>query len=1130
MTSNFAFLRAEWPSLFKEAENAERHTLTEPRTCCFYARRTLELLVRWLYDADATLRRPHRRELIALLHEPTFTDLLGSTLVAKADVIRTWGNRAVHEERSINHRDALGAVRELFQVAFWMATRYTRDPANRPAPGLRFDRGLLPTRDATTPAAATRAQLRELADRLAAQDAALAEERERSAGLDAELARLRAEIAAAKAANTARPDTHDYDEEQTRDLFIDVLLHEAGWPLDQPRDREFPVTGMPTASGNGRVDYVLWDDDGTPLAVVEAKRTRRDAHDGQEQARLYADCLEKQFGQRPLIYFTNGYQHWYWDDRRYPPRPVQGFHSRDDLRLAIARRTSARSLAETEIQTSIVDRYYQHRAIRRIAETFEDKGRRKALVVMATGAGKTRTVVGLTDLLVRANWAKRVLFLADRTALVRQAVNAFRRHLPDSNPVNLVEERNGQGRVYVSTYQTMMGLIEQQRFGIGHFDLVVIDEAHRSVYQKYRAIFAYFDALLVGLTATPRDEIDHDTYGLFDLSDGMPTDAYPLEQAVADGFLVPPRAITVPLRFPREGLRYDDLSEEDKARWDELDWNDDGSVPNRVDADSVNRWLFNADTVDKVLETLMTRGVKVAGGDRLGKTIIFAQNQRHARFIVERFDVNYPHLRGTFARVITHQTENSQKLIDDFSVKERDPHIAVSVDMLDTGIDVPEVVNLVFFKTVHSRTKFWQMIGRGTRLCPDLFGPGQDKKDFLVFDCCQNFEFFNSDLPQADGHRVVPLGERLFTARVDLLAGLDGRLSGVDGLVVDPVRAEQDLRRDVADLLHGVVAGMNPDNVVVRPHRQWVTTYARRAAWDRASAQQLAEASAHLAGLPSAARDDDELAKRFDLLMLRAQLCVLNAEPGFARIAERVRGIADGLLEQRNIPAVAAQVVFLEAVAGADWWVNVTLSMLEQARRRMRGLVRLLPRSGRRVVYTDFADELGPVREVTITTGSAHVDIARFRENVRVFLHQHDNHVAVHKLRRNLPLTASDLDELERMLAESGQFDQETLTRSVRDASGLGLFIRSLVGMDRAAAVEALSGFLTDRTLCANQIEFVNMVVEHLTRNGTMTATQLYEPPFTDIAQSGPEAVFPPERLTELIGVLDTITAHASAS
>ena len=400
--------------------------------------------------------------------------------------------------------------------------------------------------------------------------------------------------------------------------------------------------------------------------------------------------------------------------------------------------------------------------MRAIGDHFENDKQRKSLLVMATGAGKTRTVIALTDLLMRANWTKRVLFLCDRTALVNQAVNAFKAHLPDSSPINLVTEGDLDGRVYVSTYQTMVGKIDEyrpdgtRRFGVGHFDLVVIDEAHRSVYRKYRGIFEYFDSLLVGLTATPKDEVDKNTYDLFDLETGVPTDAYSLDEAIADSYLVPPHGVSVPLKFMREGITYDDLSEDEKDDWDELDWGEDEEgqeiePPDEVEAAKLNRWLFNEDTVDKVLEHLMTHGIKVAGGDRLGKTIIFAKNQAHADFIYERFIANYPHLdNGNFARLITHTVRYAQSLIDDFSIKEKSPHIAISVDMLDTGIDIPECVNLVFFKLVRSKTKFWQMIGRGTRLCPDLFGPDDDKTAFNVLDFCQNLEYFSQSFVPAD--------------------------------------------------------------------------------------------------------------------------------------------------------------------------------------------------------------------------------------------------------------------------------------------------------------------------------------------------------------------------------------------
>ena len=1173
--SNFSFLQAEWPELYAEATKAEQAALTDPRTACFYARRTLELAVVWLFQAEGgrggRLQMPYKPDLSAFLFEPSFKVLVGPALHAKMDVIRKQGNNAVHSARPITAADATAVLRELFQVAFWLARNYGRNVAARPDPGLQFRADLLPRpadaaaahAAASASAQATQAALQKLAtlaDELASRDTALAAAQQKSAALDAELAQLRAEVAAANAANTATPDTHDYNEAETRDLYIDLLLKEAGWKLDQARDREFEVQGMPNTEGTGYVDYVLWGDDGKPLAVVEAKRTRRDARVGQQQAKLYADCLQNQFGQRPLIYTTNGFEHWFWDDTTYPPRPVQGFHKKDELQLLVQRRVSSKPLAGVSINAEIVERHYQLRAIRRIGETFERDRQRKALVVMATGAGKTRTVIALVDLLQRANWAKRVLFLADRVALVNQAANAFKVHLPDAAAVNLVTEKATEGRVYVSTYPTMMGLINEtdeglRRFGVGHFDLIIVDEAHRSIYQKYRAIFAYFDALLVGLTATPKDEIDRNTYGLFGLEDGVPTDAYGLEDAIAEGYLVPPRAVSVPLKFQRDGIKYAELSDDEREQWDGLDWSDDddeGHAPDEVGAEAVNKWLFNIDTVDKVLELLMTQGHKVAGGDRLGKTIVFAKNTAHANFIADRFNANYPHYAGQFARVITYQTEYAQSLIDDFSVKEKSPHIAISVDMLDTGIDVPEVVNLVLFKIVRSKAKFWQMLGRGTRLCKDLFGPEQHKQEFLVFDFCQNLEFFSQNLEGSKGNVVEPLSQRTFKARLELLSVLDEQLAqeksagfgvgagagagaggGVAG-VAEPLPryllTTATMRFDTATHLHAVVAGMRLDNFVVRPQRRWVEPWSDAKAWHKVTGDQLVELAEHVSGLPSALRDDDEEAKRFDLLMLRTQLGSARGDMGFARLRDQVRALADGLSELGSIPAVQQHMVLIDAVAGDDWWQDVTLPMLEQARRHLRGLIKLLEKIRRKVVYTDFEDAVGESAEIALPLGGSAGDFDRFRLKVRAFLKAHESHITLHKLHRNQPLTATDLTELERLLVDSGTGTADDIARAGQEAHGLGLFVRCLVGLDREAATQALNGFVAGKTLSANQLEFVNLIVTHLTERGAMEPGLLYEPPFTNFAPQGPDALFTSAQVDELFGVLEQVSAAARAA
>ncbi|MFW6597105.1 DEAD/DEAH box helicase family protein [Propionibacteriaceae bacterium Y2011] len=1122
--TNFGFVRQTLPSIHADCARAESYLASDPRSACFYSRRVVEALVGYLYDV-LSLPVPYRDDLAAKINDPAFKARVPQGITQKLTAIRRIANTAVHDNRQIRPDVSLAVLRELFNVVVW--TAYHHSPAPEAVPlQAQFDPKL-----AARAAPLSRQEVARLAAKFKEQDEAhareLAEKDDRLAAHEAEIAELKQQIAAAQAATA--PDTRDYDEAGARDLFIDVLLHEAGWALDEERDREYPVTGMPvptgstTGGGTGFVDYVLWGADGLPLAVVEAKRTTKSPEVGQQQAKLYADCLEKQFGRRPVIFYTNGYEHRIWDDAAgYPPREIQGFYTRDELELLIQRRQTKLPLPTAPVNTDIAGRPYQVRAIKAVGDAF-DRKQREALLVMATGSGKTRTTIALVDLLQQANWVKRVLFLADRTALVNQTANAFKQHLPGSTTVNLVTEKAIEGRVYVSTYPTMMNLINEidstgptggvRRFGPGYFDLIVIDEAHRSVYAKYGAIFDYFDSLLIGLTATPKDEVDHNTYRLFHLEDGVPTDNYSLDEAVDAGYLVPPKGISVGTQFLRSGIKYDDLTEEEKGQWDTLDWGEDGP-PDEVGVEEINRFLFNEDTVDKVLETLMVQGYKVAGGDRLGKTIIFAKSQKHAEFIEKRFNLAYPELAGRFARVITHGTPYAQSLIDDFSISDKAPHIAISVDMLDTGIDVPEVVNLVFFKMVRSKSKFWQMIGRGTRLCPDLFGPGQDKQDFLVFDFCGNLEYFSQDLPGPQGQTQKSLSQRLFEGRLGLVTALGDS---------EPV-----LRSSTVKTLHEVVAGMNLDNFVVRPHRRAVEKYASAGAWHQIVPED-AEALLTLGGLPSSVRDDDEDAKRFDLVILRRQLAQLDGDAVLAeRLRESVQAIAAALLGKTTIPSVAEQAQLLESVAGDEWWIDVTLPMLELARLRIRGLARFIEKTARNPIYTDFADTLGEGVEVALPRVTPGTNFERFRAKAEAYLREHLDNLALQRLRRNKQLTADDLTELEQMLVASG--GQQGDITWANEQGGLGIFVRSLVGLDRSSATEAFEIYLDGTKFSADQVRFVNLIIDELTKNGVMEPARLFESPYTDHAPTGPDYFFADADVGVIVDTLQHIKRTAVPS
>ena len=1119
----FDFLAVDFPSICEETENAVNSALSDPRTSCFYSRRTVEQAVRWAFKADSTLALGYNDSLSDLLNDSTFKALMGTQVFHIAKEVVRQGNQAVHEDQRVTQRDSITALSGLFQFCFWFARTYG---TTKPADDLKFDPRYLPRPQQVQEATAH--QVAEL------QRALEAAERERQLALEAaggkaaleeEIKRLQAEVAEAKRAAAATPDEHDYSEAETRKFLIDALLAESGWPFGvgtsprDGRDIEFEVTPMPNNENKGFGDYVLWGDDGLPLAVVEAKKTQRDPNEGKHQAFLYAEALEAMYGQRPVIFYTNGFQHWIWDDHTYPARAIQGFYTKDELQLLVQRRTSRLSLRDVPVSPIIVERYYQRRCIANVSEAFE-ANHRKALVVMATGAGKTRTVIALSDVLIRANWAKRILFLADRVALVNQATNAFKAFLPESSPVNLVTEKATDSRVYVSTYQTMMSLINEmqdgkRRFGPGHFDLIVIDEAHRSVFKKYKAIFDYFDSHLIGLTATPKDEVNHNTYALFDLDPGMPTDAYSLEEAVHDGFLVDFESVEVPSKFIRQGISYDELTPDEQEAWDEMDWGDGEEAPDEIDAAALNKWLFNTDTVDKILEVLMINGIKVDGGDKLGKTIIFAKNQRHADFIEERFNLNYPHLRGKFARTITYNVEYAQDLIDKFSIKDGDPNIAVTVDMLDTGIDVPEVVNLVFFKPLRSKTKFWQMIGRGTRLCPDLFGPGDDKKKFLVFDCCRNFEYFRQDPKTIDGLDVKSVNERRFIARLELL----GHLAGSN---------EAALVGEIAASLHQEVASMNPENFVVRPHREMVMKYAQSDAWssiDEATRNRLA---VELAPLPNQLPSENQATRRFDLIMLNLELAVVTASTGFERLRDQVKGITSVLENYTGIPAIAKEIDLLSELQTDEWWEDVTLGMLDDVRKRLRALVPFIEKSKQQIVYTNFTDELGDIVAQPSGMTPALSNFPDFRKKAQDFLQKHLDTVAILKLRTNTPINAADIAELQKILLESGVGRTVDFERAEQEVGDFGTFIRSLVGLDHATAKNVFGDFLAKSKYTVDQINFINLVINDLAQNGVVTAARFYDSPYTAISAVGPQALFTSEQIQEIDNLLESVRRNAT--
>ena len=703
--TNFSFLsqKPEYALFAPACMEAEKILSTAPAMCAVGCRKALELAVKWVYAADKTMKMPYKDNLQSLIHEPSFRFAVDSNTWGKLPFIIKLGNLAVHTERSVRPSDALASLKGLFEFVQWIDYCYGSDYQERV-----FDERLIPT------------------EKVAVEPQKIKEQESLLDEKDAEIEALRKQIAQMSAQYTADKEKHrqersfqpeDLSEFQTRKIYIDVDLKFMGWKFDGTDadvQEEYPVQGMAGVVGQmGYCDYVLFGKDGLPLAVIEAKRTSKDPNIGRKQAVLYADCLERKFGRRPMMFTTNGFETYFWDDQSGPQRKVSGVFSKEDLQKLMNRRAERQDLTSIPIDGKITDRYYQKEAIRAVCGQIE-QGFRKHLLVMATGTGKTRTASSLTDVLSRGKWITNVLFLADRTALVKQAKDDFKRYLPDMSLCNLCSNKDDRNaRIVFSTYPTILNAIDdtkskdgRQLFTPAHFDLIIIDESHRSIFKKYRAIFEYFDALMVGLTATPKTDVDRNTYDFFEMEHGVPTYAYDYETAVyQDHVLVPYYNYEVKTKFLDEGITYDDLSDEDKERYED-DFIEDGMMPDFIPSAALNKFVFNEKTVDTVLQDLMERGIKVAGGDRLGKTIIFAQNKRHAEFILERFNKLYPQYHGSFAQRVTCDDSYAQTIIDDFKQPEKEPHIAVSVDMMDTGIDVPECVNLVFLRRCAPRQSF----------------------------------------------------------------------------------------------------------------------------------------------------------------------------------------------------------------------------------------------------------------------------------------------------------------------------------------------------------------------------------------------------------------------------------------
>ncbi len=1150
--ANFDFLAYDtnYSAFSQMAVQAELQYNRNTVFAAFAARKSLEQAVKWMYSVDGDLRKPYDDSIQVLVHESTFVNAVPSNIRHDIQLVIKVGNAGVHDTLAVEKKYVLLSLKALFNFLNWLDYTYGSDYRQR-----TFSEDSIPKNKVVVKVKQSQKQVQsdghpestssqpesanthsESASETLEQYKAQLESKEQTIEeLKRQLAEALASIQSNKENPSAKPElkVEDLSEFQTRKMFIDEDLKTLGWRLDGAQvAEEYKVDDMEGVPGKiGFIDYVLFGKDGSPLAVVEAKKSTKDPNVGKQQAVLYADCLERKFGRRPFVFYTNGFETFFWDDVQYAPRSVSMIFSMSDLQKLMDRRNLLCDLNSIKINTDISGRPYQMKAIRSICSEMERKIR-KFLLVMATGTGKTRTAISIVDVLSRAHYVSNVLFLADRIQLVEQAYDAFRENCPDGTICNLLDARdkaeNKGARIVFSTYPTILNAIDTEKnsdgnrtFTPAHFDLIIIDEAHRSIFKKYRAIFEYFDSYLVGLTATPRRDVDKSTFEFFELQDDVPTDVYEYETAVAANYLVPYHAIEKTSTFLDEGINRENLSDDDleKIRRQE----EESDVPfEEIPPKAINEYVFNEDTTRQVLEDLMTKGIKTGGGDRLGKTIVFAYNKNHAQHIVNTFDKFWPQYKGRMCQRIVCDDSNVKSVIKEFKKPDSQLQIAVSVDMLDTGVDIPEVVNLVFYKKIRSKIKFWQMIGRGTRLSPNLVctdetGSYVGKRYFYIFDYLRNFEFFREEKNGIEGASGKSLSERIFAhkcAVIKLLQEQNGSSVAIDKILA----YRSQLVGEVLSQINALNTSLTPVHLVLRH----VLKFQNEKSFECLTDEDVMDLSTYIAPLVFNA-ELDQYAKGFDNFCYGIMEAQLSNSP-ISPCRSKIKSVAEKLLRKASIKLVRDKLPRLQLLAVNSYYDGLNVLDYEEIRREIRDLAQFVVENGHSPIFVDFDDT---VKDVDVPEGSPNPSPAdsfeEYRKKVDAYLSEHMKDEAINKLRTNQPLSKDDFDSLNHIFKE--ELGSESMFNQLSEGKSLGVFIRSATKMDKDSINDYFAEFINDANMNSMQIEFVQRLINIIVEQGEINLEALMKgrAPFDRPKLS----IFGMEAQYRIFSVVKSINANA---
>ncbi|MCR4940035.1 MAG: DEAD/DEAH box helicase family protein [Treponemataceae bacterium] len=1105
--ANFDFLAYDknYSAFSQLAVQAELQYNKNTVFAAFAARKSLEQAVKWMYSVDPDLHKPYDDSIQVLVHESTFVNAVPSNIRHDMQLVIKVGNSGVHDTLSVEKKYVLLSLKALFNFLTWLDYTYGSDYKQR-----TFDENAIPKNKVVVAVKKpSQDEVKKYKEELESKDNTIEE-------LKKQLAQALSSIQKNKDNPSTKPElkVEDLSEFQTRKMFIDEDLKTLGWRIDQVQVvEEYKVDDMEAIPGKtGYIDYALFGKDGSPLAVVEAKKTTKDPNVGKQQASLYADCLERKFGRRPFIFYTNGFETFFWDDTQYAPRSVSMIFAMDDLQKLMDRRNLLCDLNSIKINTEISGRPYQMKAIRSICAEIEKKIR-KFLLVMATGTGKTRTAISIVDVLSRAHYISNVLFLADRIQLVEQAYDAFRENCPDVTVCNLLDVKdkaeNKGARIVFSTYPTILNAIDTEKnkdgnrtFTPAHFDLIIIDEAHRSIFKKYRAIFEYFDSYLVGLTATPRRDVDKSTFEFFELQDDVPTDVYEYETAVKAGFLVPYHAIEKTSTFLDEGINKDNLSDEDleKIRRQE----EESEEPfEEIPPKAINEYVFNEDTTRQVLEDLMTKGIKTGGGDKIGKTIIFAYNKKHAQHIVDTFDKFWPQYKGKMCQRIVCDDSKVKSTIKEFKKTDSQLQIAVSVDMLDTGVDIPEVVNLVFYKKIRSKIKFWQMIGRGTRLAPNLechdeTGSYVGKKYFYIFDYLRNFEFFREEKNGIEGASGKSLSERIFAHKCSIIkllqdsAWADQRFIDYRAMLVD----------EVLEQINALNTKLTPVHLVLRH----VLKFQNEKSFECLSDEDISNLSKYIAPLVFNG-ELDQYAKGFDNFCYGIMEAQLGSQPINA-FRTKIKAVAEKLLTKTSIKAVRDHLPRLQLLSVNSYYDGLNVLDYEEIRNEIRDLAQFSVDNPHDPLFVDYGDTIKPVDVPEGTPNPTPADkFEEYKKKVDAYLSEHMKDDAINKLRTNRPLTNDDIERLNRIFKK--ELGDEKMFYELSEGKSLGVFIRRVTKMDKDVINDCFAEFINDSKMNSMQIEFVQRLINIIIEQGEIN---------TDSLMTG-KLPFDRPRITALFGI-----------